>query len=448
MVLCWWWCVWWCCEDGVVCMVLQVLRLLRKTSLRCFKCCACHAKRGAHSQFASLVAGLPPTSRKVLEVLRLPRKTNPRCSECCASAVPATLKWAWGAPSAAPATQNQAAPIRNSHHWSANFRRPLWQVLQMLHLPRQSEAEVLHSHHSSPDFTPTSMEVPIRITGRQTSSTQNYAWGARKCCACHAKRTWGSPSAAPATPNGGGAHSHHSSPDFRRPLWRCSKGCACHAKTSLRCPECCASAAPATQNEPEVLQVLRLPLPNEAAPIRIARRQTSADLYDRCSRVLRLPCKTSLRCSKCCACHTKRTWGAPSAAPAMQNELEGVPSAAPATQNQAEVLQVACARGQTSKRPLWRCSKGCACHAKRCLRCSKCCACHAKRGGPHSHHSSPDFRRPLWRCSKCCACYAKTSLRCSKCCACHAKTSPRCPTSAAPATPYVRLSPLVYHSSP
>ena len=71
--------------------------------------------------------------------------------------------------------------------------------------------------------------------------------------------------------------------------------------------------------------------------------------------VLHLPRKTSLRCSKCCACHAKRGGGAgaPSAAPATQNEAvpkvitrrrtfadfyEGAPSAAPATQNQPEVL--------------------------------------------------------------------------------------------------------------
>ena len=38
-------------------------------------------------------------------------------------------------------------------------------------------------------------------------------------------------------------------------------------------------------------------------------------------------------------------------------------------------------------------------------------ACHAKRGGAQKHHSSPDFRQPLCRCAKCCACHAKTSLR-------------------------------------
>ena len=57
-----------------------------------------------------------------------------------------------------------------------------------------------------------------------------------KCCACHAKtivRCYKCPCRA----KRGGAHSHHSSPDFRRPL--CSKCCACHAKTIVRCSKCC-----------------------------------------------------------------------------------------------------------------------------------------------------------------------------------------------------------------
>ena len=160
------------------------------------------------------------------------------------------------------------------------------------------------------------------------------------------------------------------------------------------------------KNETKVLQVLRrvLCLPrktnlrcskpatqNEAAPKSITRRQTSANLYE----------------------------GAQSAAPATQNELEMLqvlrlprktrrrPKAssslvarfpptsmkvlqvlALATQNEPEVLQVLRLPRKTSRR------------------CSKCCGCHAKRGGAQKHHSSPDFRRPPRRCSKCCACHA------------------------------------------
>ena len=69
-------------------------------------------------------------------------------------------------------------------------------------------------------------------------------------------------------------------------------------RTSADLYEGAPSDAPATQNEPEVLQVLRLPRKNEAAPNVINRRRTSADLY------------------------------------------KGAPGAAPATQNEPEVLQV------------------------------------------------------------------------------------------------------------
>ena len=86
-------------------------------------------------------------------------------------------------------------------------------------------------------------------------------------------------------------------------------------KTSLRCSKC----APATQNEPEMLKALQ----NEAAPKVINRRRTSADLYE----------------------------GAPSAAPAMQNEPEAAPSAAPATQNEPEMLQALRLLWKTRRRP-------------------------------------------------------------------------------------------------
>ena len=126
------------------------------------------------------------------------------------------------------------------------------------------------------------------------------------------------------------------------------------------------SAAPATQNEPEVLQVLHLPR------------------------------KTSWRGSKCCACHAK-TKRRPTTLP--QTSMEGAPSAAPATQNEPEVLQVLHLPRKTSR----RCSKCCACHAKKkrpkvinCCRtsapamqngprCSKCPTFHAKRAGGACH---------------------------------------------------------------
>ena len=121
---------------------------------------------------------------------------------------------------------------------------------------------------------------------------------------------------------------------------RCCKCCKCCAKAPASIVLTCrrtsaggaASAAPATQNDTEVLQVLRLPR------------------------------KTSLRYSKCCTCHAK-------AAGVHTTHLS-----------------------PDFRGPLWRCSEGCTCHGKRAgmlqvlrlprktsLRCSKCCTCHAKQ---------------------------------------------------------------------
>ena len=103
------------------------------------------------------------------------------------------------------------------------------------------------------------------------------------------------------------------------------------------------SAAPATNNVPEGLQMPHVHAkragwapnaaparwaPNaapatqtEAAPKVINRRRTSVDRYE-VLQVLRLQRKTGQR--GCCTCNAKRARGAPSAAPARQNELDGL----------------------------------------------------------------------------------------------------------------------------
>ena len=98
----------------------------------------------------------------------------------------------------------------------------------------------------------------------------------------------GAPSAAPTTQNEPEVLQVPHLP--RKTSRRCSKCCACHAeeampkvisrRTSTDLYEAAPSAAPATQNECEVLQVLRLPRKNEAAPKVINCRRTSADLYE------------------------------------------------------------------------------------------------------------------------------------------------------------------------
>ena len=405
--------------------VLQVLRLPRKTRRR---------------PKASLVARLTPTSMKVLQVLRLSRKTNLRCTVCCAC----HAKRAGDAPSAAPATQNEAAPKSlTRRQTSANLyegapsaapatqNEPEVLRVQVLRLPRKTRRRPKASLVAR--LTPTSFwrcskccachakpnwgalrccacqAAPKSFARRETSANlynmkvlqvlclprkTNLRYSA--CCACHAKRAGDAPSVAPATQNKAARLPPTSMKVLQvlrlsrktnlrcskccacpkaslvaRLVWRCSKCCACHVKRTWGAPS---ASAPATLNELEMLQVLRLPR------------------------------KTNSRCSVCCACHAKRAGDAPSVAPATQNKAapksltrrqtyadlyEGAPSAAPVTQNEPEVLRVLRLPRKTS----WR--------------CSKCCACHAKRGGAQKLHSSPDFRRPLWRCSKCCACHAK-----------------------------------------
>ena len=148
-------------------------------------------------------------------------------------------------------------------------------------------------------------------------------------------------------------------------------------------------AAPATQNETEVLQVLRVPREKETEVLQ----------------VLRLPRKMRLRCSKCCACHAN-------AAGVHSNYsiLAGLP------RTSLEVLHVL--------------------HLpqKMRLRCSKCCACHANAAGGLSNYSIlAGLPRTSLEVLHVLHLPRKMRLRCSKCCACHAKWNWGA-LSAAPAT--------------
>ena len=88
----------------------------------------------------------------------------------------------------------------------------------------------------------------------------------------------------------------------------CTKCCACHAKVAADAQ----SAAPATQK--------RAVPPGD---------QTRADNSSRV-KVLRLPRKSSARCTQCCDCHTKAA--GPSRRPNARRQLPESQSAAPATQ--------------------------------------------------------------------------------------------------------------------
>ena len=180
-----------------------MLRLPRKTKRRRTK--------------ASLVARLPPTSIKVLQVLRLLHKTNLRCSECFAC----HAKRTGDAPSAAPATQHDTAPKSITRRQTS---ADLYEGIQVLRLPRKtklrcSKCWVCHAKRTgdapSVALATQNEAAPKSITRRQTSADLYE----------------GAPSAAPATQDekemlqgcacqakGDGAQKHQLSPDLRRPL--------------------------------------------------------------------------------------------------------------------------------------------------------------------------------------------------------------------------------------
>ena len=127
-----------------------------------------------------------------------------------------------------------------------------------------------------------------------------------QCCKCHAKWDSGDPSAAPATQNETEVLQVQRLP---RKKWNWGAP----------------SAAPATQNDTEVLQGLRLPRKRTRRPqysiivLRVLHLpRTSLEVL---RVLLHLPRKMTLRCSECCTCHAQWDWAPPSAtALAMQKQ--------------------------------------------------------------------------------------------------------------------------------
>ena len=163
--------------------------------------------------------------------------------------------------------------------------------------------------------------------------------------------------------------------------------------------------------------------------------------------MLHLPCKTNRRCSKCCTCYAKRG-GAQSNqfSPGFRGPLyEGAPSAAPASHHEPEMLQVL----RQQRKTKLRCSKCCACHAKRGGAQSNqlSCTCHAQRAGGAPSPAPATQKQPACIVVTCRRTSAdlymkvlrmlhlprKTSPSCSKRCTCHAQRAAGAP-SAAPAT--------------
>ena len=134
-----------------------------------------------------------------------------------------------------------------------------------------------------------------------------HATQCHKSHACHAKRRRMSPSAMPATQNGGEClrvprlprkvPRRHPQLIRSKRATQCHKCHACYAKRRWMSP----SATPATQNEGECLRVPRLPR-------KVPRRHP---------RLIRS--KRATQCHKCHACHAKRRWPSPCATSATQS---------------------------------------------------------------------------------------------------------------------------------
>ena len=241
-------------------------------------------------------------------------------------------------------------------------------------------------------------------------------------------------------------------PRKRKP--RCTKNCACHDFSTclskvLRVPRKMGAHSRARATTPQPFRQL----PN-AAPA----TQTQAQVHE----VLRLPRLQP----KCCACHSR--WGPTAARATTSQPFRQLPNAAPATQTQAQVHEVLCLprfqhlplqsaasatqdggpqpRARQHPSPLDS-SQMLPLPRKRKPRCTKYCACHdfatclskALRLPREmwAHSRARDNTPALQTAPKCCPCHANASpgtrstapattsaLASPKCCACHSRWGP------------------------
>ena len=257
------------------------------------------------------VAKLPLTSMEVPKVPRLPRKVSLKCWKCHAchtksrgvKYVPlrrqASADIYGGTKSATPATQSEP------------------EVLKVSRLPHKKPRRQI-CPPSSPSF-------------------RGHLWRYRKYHACHAKWAWSAESVTPATQKAAASNMSPFVAKLPRTSMEVLKVPRLPRKSSLRCWKCHAchtksrgvkyvplrrqasadiyggtkSATPATQSEPEVLKVSRLPR------------------------------KSSLRCWKCHACHVKSRGVkyVPLRRQASADIYGGAESTTPATQSEPEVLK-------------------------------------------------------------------------------------------------------------
>ena len=224
-------------------------------------------------------------------------------------------------PSAAPATQSAAAsqapkPVQARHPVPCVPRLPRETKVNVTkchacHVKRRwmspSAAPATQSAAASQAPKPVQARHPVPCVPRLPRKTKVNV---TKCHACHVKRRWMSPSATPATWNEGECHQvprlprkvprRHRRPSQSKRATQCHVSHACHVKRRWMSR----SATPATWNEGECHEVPRLPR-------KVSRRHRRPSQS-----------KRATQCHVSHACHVKRRWMSRSATPATWNEGE------------------------------------------------------------------------------------------------------------------------------
>ena len=362
---------------------------------------ACHANRAsgaesvtpatqkaAASNMSPFVAKLPLTSMEVPKVPRLPRTSSLRCWKC--HACHTTSRGVKYVPFRRQASadiyggaESTTLRCRKRHACHTKSRG-----VKYVPLRRQASADIYGGTESTTPATQSEPEVlkvsrlPHKKPRRQicppsSPSFHWHLWRYRKYHACHAKWAWSAESVTPATQK---AAASNMSPFVaklpltsmevpkvprlpRKVSLKCWKCHACHTKSrgvkyvplhrqaSADMYGGTKSATPATQIEPEVLKVSRLPRQKP-------RRQICP------------PSSPSFRwhlwrCRKYHACHAKRAWGAESVTPATQK--------AAASNMSPFVAKLPLTSMEVPRVPRLP--------RKASLKCWKCHACHTKSRG-------------------------------------------------------------------
>ena len=304
------------------------------------------------------------------------------------------VKRRWMSQSATPATQS-AATCR-----------------QVARLPRKVQLHV--AKNKLCDETVHKLCVQVPRLPRETKVDVS------KCHACHAKCSYMSPSATPATQKATATTAARGNP-------------ACHQSqpSAIR-------TTPATWNEGGCLKVPRLPRKVQLHvakwhKLHVAKNKLCDEtVHKLCVQVPRLPRETKVDVSKCHACHAKCSYMSPSATPATQKAAATTVARGNPARHQSQPSAIRATPAMQSDDPWrqeqvvwWNCSQvvcpsttpatwnegGCVkvprLPRKVRLHVAKCHACHAKSRGDHGGTWEPSAPPEPAHCHTCHACQAK-----------------------------------------